>query len=201
MDESFVVGLKRDEVLRRRGAVRRVRMIGGAIVVFLTLIGLTLAVALTNLLGDAWYIGVLMIVALLLPLTSVIRSFKQGAALKRWYAATDLPPYAMRMTPAALELGIEGAPAPVVLPWPAVIGFRHERRLGQPVLLALLQPGVTPTSPGVSGLDQPAAQATLQPGKWVKTAGMYGVPSLDQPVEAIDQALRHFSNGTAAVAR
>ncbi len=80
MDESFVVGLKRDEVLRRRAAVRRTRLIGGAIV-------------------------------------------------------------------------------------------------------------------------QPAAQATLKPSKWVKTAGLYGVPSLDQPVEAIDQALRHFSNGTAAVAR
>ncbi|MET9268345.1 hypothetical protein [Kribbella sp. NPDC003557] len=197
MNESFVVGLRHDEVLRRRAVVRRVRLIGGAIVVVTTSVGLVLSVWLMILLGDAWYIGLLMIASLLLPLVSVIQSFRQ----QRWYAGADLPPYAMRMTPAALELGVEGAPAPVVLPWPAVSGFRQERRAGQPVLRVLLRRGVTPTSPGVSGLDQPAARATLQPSKFVKNGGLYGVPSLDQPVEAIDQALRYFSNGNAAVVR
>lgn len=82
-----------------------------------------------------------------------------------------------------------------------MLGLRQQRKFGQPILEVVLQRGVTPTSPGVSGLDQPAARATLQPSKWIKTAGFYGVASLDQPVESIDQALRHFSNGLAGIAR
>ncbi|WP_405056453.1 hypothetical protein OG474_27390 [Kribbella sp. NBC_01505] len=199
MDESFVVGLNRAEVLRRRATVRRTRQIGGAVTLVLSGIGLGLAVALTLMLGDYWAIGLLMIASMLILVVSSVRGLQTGAKVKRWYDATDLPPYALRMTPATLELGVEGAPAPVVLPWPAVRGLRHRRLLGQPILELVLQPGVTPTSPGVQGLDQPAALATLTPGKWVKSAGFYGVASLDQPVAAIDQALRYFSRGTAAI--
>jgi hypothetical protein len=201
MNESFVVGLRRDEVLRRRAAVRRVRMIGGSITLVMTAVGFGLSVVLMVMLGDYWMLGLPMVAAMVILAWSGLRSVRQSVALKRWYEASDLPPYAMRMTPAALELGVEGAPAPVVLPWQAVVGLRQQRRFGQPVLEVVLQPGVTPSSPGVSGLDQPAARATLQPSKLIKTAGFYGVPSLDQPVDAIDQALRHFSHGLAAVAR
>jgi hypothetical protein len=103
------------------------------------------------------------------------------------------------MSPAALELGVEGALAPVVLPWQAVQGFQLRRRYGQQTLEVVLHPNVSPTSPGITGLDQPAAQASLQPGKWLKSAGFYGVASLDQPVDAIDQALRYFSSGQVAL--
>ncbi|MEU4195181.1 hypothetical protein AB0E69_25000 [Kribbella sp. NPDC026611] len=201
MNESFVVGLNREEVLRRRATVRRTRLIGGGITLTMTAIGLGLSIVLTIMLGDYWMIGLLMIASMVILGSSGIQALRQGTKLKRWYDATDLPPYALRMTPAALELGVEGAPAPVVLPWPAVVGLRYQRKFGQPILEVVLQPGVTPASPGVTGLDQPAARATLQPSKWIKTAGFYGVASLDQSVEAIDQALRHFSNGVAAVAR
>jgi len=201
MDESFVVGLKRDEMLRRRARVRRLRLVGGAFTLLLSTLGLGLSIALTTRMGDMWIAGVLMIASMLFLFASSLVPFVQWGKLKRWYAGTDLPPYALRMTTAALELGVEGAPAPVVLPWPAVVGFRRKRKLGQPLLQVVVQPGVTAASPGVSGLDQPAVRALLRRSRRVKTAGIYSVASLDQPVEAIDQALRYFSNGVAAVAR
>jgi hypothetical protein len=61
-----------------------------------------------------------------------------------------------------------------------VLGFRRKRKLGQPLLQVAVQPGV----PGLSG-----------------RAGVYSVAALDQPVEAIDQALRYFSNGVATIQR
>jgi hypothetical protein len=201
MNESFVVGLNRVEVLRRRAIVRRTRQIGGAITLFLSAICVGLAVGLAVAFPESWPFAVLIAVSMLLVALPTLKALKKSAELKRWYAANDLPPFALRMTPAALELGVEGATAPVVLPWPAVLGLRQQRKFGQPILEVVLQQGVIPTSPGVSGLDQPAARATLQPGKWIKTAGFYGVASLDQPVEAIDQALRHYSNGLAGIAR
>lgn len=201
MNESFVVGLRRDEVLRRRAAVRRSRLIGGTVMVFLITLGLVVGVLMLSLLGAGWYLGLPMIVAFLLPSPGVVLTFKLLGDQKRWYDSSEVPPYALRMTPAALELGVDGAPAAVVLPWPAVAGLRHERRFGKPVVSVALQPGVTPVSPGVSGLEHPAAQATLCPSKWIKAAGFYPVAALDQPLEAIDQALRHFSNSTAGVRR
>lgn len=197
--ESFVVGLRTDEVLRRRATVRRTRLIGGSVVLVLTTIGLGLAVALTIMLGEFWFIGLLMIFSMLLLATPTVKAMRVSAALKRWYDASELPPFALRMSPVALELGVEGAPAPVVLPWQAVQGFRLQRRYGQQTLEVVLRPNVSPTSPGISGLDQLAAQASLQPGKWLKSAGLYGVASLDQPVEAINQALQHFSRGAVGV--
>jgi hypothetical protein len=188
-------------MLRRRRSVRRVRMIGGGFTLLLSTLGTGLSIALTIRMGDMWIAGVLMIASMLLLFGSGLVPFVQWGKLKRWYAGTDLPPYALRMTAAALELGVEGAPAPVVLPWPAVVGFRRKRKLGQPLLQVVVQPGVTAAGPGVSGLDQPAVRALLRRSRRVKTAGIYSVASLDQPVEAIDQALRYFSNGVAAVAR
>ncbi|TCO26412.1 hypothetical protein EV652_107304 [Kribbella steppae] len=199
MNESFVVGLNRAEVLRRRAIVRRTRQIGGAVTLFLSAICVGLAIGLAAGFPEYWPFAVLIAVSMLPVALPTLKSLNASAQLKRWYDANDLPPFAFRMTPAALELGVEGAPAPVVLPWPAVIGLRQQRKFGQPILEVVLQQGVTPTSPGVSGLDQPAARATLQPSKWIKTAGFYGVASLDQPVEAMDQALRHFSQGQAAL--
>lgn len=196
MNESFVVGFRRDEVVRRRAILRRKRKIGGSATLFFAAIAI-----------GGWLWQVLTIpefrpfgaiaVAGMLPLVIVASKTLKQTADTRWYDATELPPYAMRMTPVALELGIEGAPAPVILPWSAVVGVRQQRR--QLALVVVLQPGITSSSPGVSGLDQPAIRAALRRIKRLKTFGFYGVPILDQPVEAIDQALRHFSNGAAAV--
>jgi hypothetical protein len=201
MTQSFVVGLNQAEVLRRRAIVSRIRRIGSSLTLVLSAIGMGLAVMLTVMLGQMWMIGLLLIASMLPLVFSAVKGLQVSAESKRWYDASGMPPFAMRMSPAGLELGCEGAPAPVVLPWPAVQGFRYQRKLGQPVLEISLAPGVTPSSPGVSGLDQPAARATLQPRRWIKTAGFYGIASLDQPVEAIDQALRYFSQGLAGVSR
>ncbi|TCC35972.1 hypothetical protein [Kribbella speibonae] len=201
MNESFVVGLRRDEMLRRRSTVRRVRMISGGITLLISMAGLALSIWLTFRLDGSWAMGAMMIACMVFLFGSSLVPFVQSGKLKRWYAGADLPPYALRMTAGGLELGVEGAPAPVVLPWPAVVGFRRKRKLGQPLLQVVVQPGVTAGSPGVSGLDQPVVQALLRRSRRVKTAGVYSVASLDQPVEAIDQALRYFSNGVAAVAR
>ncbi|TCC27175.1 hypothetical protein [Kribbella speibonae] len=201
MNESFVVGLRRDEMLRRRRTVRRVRMISGGITLLISMAGLALSIWLTFRLGGSWAMGAMMIACMVFLFGTSLVPFVQQGKLKRWYAGADLPPYALRMTAAGLELGVEGAPAPVVLPWPAVVGFRRKRKLGQPLLQVVVQPGVTADSPGVSGLDQPVVRALLRRSRRVKTAGIYSVASLDQPVEAIDQALRYFSNGVAAVAR
>ncbi len=201
MNESFVVGLNRAEVLRRRAIVRRTRQIGGAVTLFLSASCIALAAGLAVAYPDSWPYAVLVAVSMLPLLLPTLKALKKSAELKRWYDAADLPPFALRMTPAALELGVEGAAAPVVLPWPAVLGLRQQRKLGQPILEVVLQQGVTPTSPGVSGLEQPAARPTLKPSRRIKTARFYSVASLDQPVEAIDQALRHYSHGLAGIAR
>ncbi len=199
MNESFTVGLNHQEVLRRRARVRRTRMIGGSVVLLMSAIGLGLAAVLATILGQYWPFALLMGASFLLMAVPTVKAMMVSEELRRWYDASGLPPYAMRMTPAALELGVEGASAPVVLPWPAVSGLEVKGKFGQPVLEVLLQPGVTPTSPGVFGLDHPAAKAALGPSKWIKSAGFYGVASLDQPVEAIAQALHHFSQGQAAL--
>ncbi|MEU8222100.1 hypothetical protein [Kribbella sp. NPDC048915] len=180
MDESFVVGLKHDEILRRRTRTRRLQVISSGFNFVLSLVGLGLALVLLLRSDGGWVVGGLLFAAMLLLLGSALVVIVQRAKLQRWAAGTDLPPYALRMTRAALELGVEGASAPVVLPWPAVRGFRRKRKLGQSLLQIAVQPGVT----SVSG-----------------RAGLYSVAALDQPVEAIDQALHYFSNGTAAVSR
>ncbi|WP_433018644.1 hypothetical protein [Kribbella sp. CA-294648] len=199
MNESFTVGLDQQEVLRRRAAVRRTRMIGGSVVLLLAAVGAGLGITLAIMLGQYWPFGLLMVVSMLITAVPTLKAMTMSEELKRWYDGAALPPYAMRMTPAALELGVEGAAAPVVLPWPAVSGLRVERRYGQPVLEVVLHPGVEPTSPGVLGLDQPTAKAALRPSKWLKPAGFYGVASLDQPVEAIAQAVHYFSQGQAVL--
>lgn len=199
MNESFTVGLNHQEVLRRRATVRRTRMIGGSVVLLLSAIGLGLSAVLASVLGPYWPFGLLMGASILLTAVPTIKAMMISEELKRWYDASALPQYALRMTPAALELGVEGAPAPVVLPWPTVGGLQVKRKFGQPVLEVVLRPGVTATTPGVLGLDHPAAKAALGSSKWIKSAGFYGVASLDQPVEAIAQALQYFSQGQAAL--
>jgi len=200
MNESFTVGLNHQEVLRRRARVRRTRMVGGSVVLLMSAIGIGLATVLATVIGSQyWPVALLMGASFLLMAAPTLKAMAVSEKLKRWYDANGLPPYAMRMTPAALELGVEGASAPVVLPWPAVSGLQVKGKFGQPVLEVLLQPGVTPASPGVFGLDHPAAKATLGPSKWIKSAGFYSVASLDRPLEAIAQALHHYSQGQATL--
>lgn len=201
---TYVVGLDRAEVLRRRRTVRRTQSfaIWWTVISFGVLLGILVAVAIT--MGSAnglWFFVALIVVAMIPVVVTTEQSRRRLAASKRWFAAAELPPFAMRMTAQALELGCEGAPEPIVLPWNTVLGFRLRRRFGQQVLELALAPGVTASTAGIRGADQPAASAMLWPPKRTKAAGFYGVASLDQPVEAIDQALRSFTAGRVTIAR
>ena len=49
------------------------------------------------------------------------------------------------------------------------------------------------------GLDQPAVRAVVKPSPLLHPIGMFLVKALDQPVHVIDQALQHYSAGTAAI--
>lgn len=200
--QTFVVGLDRAEVLRRRATVRRTQVFGIWVtgVGFAIMAGFVLGMAIGfDLGGGMWWFAILIVVSMLPLLFSVEQSRRRLAASKKWFAGAELPPWAMRMSSQALELGCEGAPMPVVLPWQAVQGFKQRRRFGQPVLELVLAPGVGPGTPGVSGLEQPAAASALTPSKMVKPIGFYGVAALDQPLGAIDQALRSFSGGRVGV--
>lgn len=195
---TFVVGLDRDTVLRRREVVRKIQWVGGWVSAVLAAIGVGLAVIFVVYAAfvypgeGMWPYAVLMLLSLL-PLAFITAtSLQLTANRKRWYDATELPPFAMRMSPDALELGCEGAPAPVVLPWDVVKGFKVRQRFGEPVLEIAL-------NPGVPDLVHPAARAALQPNRLLKSPGFVAVAALDQPVEAIDQALRHFSGGRTAI--
>ncbi len=200
---TFVVGLDRDEVLRRRAIVRRSQQFGvwAMYLGFALVLGLALVmvIAFADKGGMSLVLAVL-VTASMVPLLYAAGKARAGlAASMRWFEANDMPPFAIRMSPQALELGCEGAAQPVVLPWPLVRGFELRRRYGQDVLLLALQPGVTTDAPGTSGLDQPAARAALFPDRSLKSGGFYGVASLDQPVPAIDQAMRYFSGGAAGI--
>lgn len=200
---TFVAGLDRDTVLRHREVVRKIQWVGGWVSATLAAAGVALAVIFLVYAAfiypgtGMWPFAVLMLLSLL-PLAFITaKSLQVTAQRKRWYAAAELPSFAMRMTPAVLELGCEGAPVPVVLPWEVVKGFKVRQRFGEPVLEIALNP----VASDVSGLDHPAAKAALQPNRLLKSPGFVAVAALDQPVEAIDQALRHFSGGRTAILR
>ncbi|WP_328996322.1 hypothetical protein OG394_16885 [Kribbella sp. NBC_01245] len=197
---TFVVGLDRDTVLRRREVVHKIQWVGGWVSAILAAIGVVLAVIFVVYAvfvhpgADMWPFALLMLLSVL-PLAVInARSLRLTADRKRWFAAAELPRFAMRMSPSALELGVEGAPAPVVLPWDVVKGFKVRQPFGEPVLEIAL-------NPGVSGLDHPAAKAALQPKRMLRSPGFVAVAALDQSVEAIDAALRQFSGGRTAILR
>lgn len=200
--EPFVVHLDRATVLAKRRGARSanrvslgVSVIGGLILVAIAALALrwavtsdgTLAVGLVGLPGLAFLGG----------------AVAQARVLKRaapWYEATDLPDEVIRMTTDGLLLASEGATEPIWLPWPTVAGFRYSRSLGQPILTLLLTPGVTPSTPGVRGLDQPAVARAFGSGN--RSRGIfYGLPALDQNAGAIDAAMRTFTAGRAGVVR
>jgi hypothetical protein len=132
---------------------------------------------------------------------STVLALRLDKERQRWYAAHELPPVAMRMSPRGLELACEGAKYPVMLPWPTVRGFKQEKVLGQYVLDLQLAPGIGATTAGVRGLDQAAVRAVVKPSPLLKPTGLYLVNALDQPIHVIDQALQHFSDGKATITR
>jgi len=201
--QTFVVGIDREAVLRRRELVGTVQRRGAWVTLAIGAVGILAGLyALIAFRGAGlWPFALLLIVAMIPLVLSTVLALRITSERRRWYAANELPPIAMRMSPRALELACEGAAYPVVLPWTTVRGFRQEKLFGQYTLELQLAPGVSATTAGVRGLDQPSVRTVVKPNPLLRPTGLFLVNALDQPVHVIDQALRHFSGGTAGVTR
>ena len=199
--QTFVVGIDREAVLQRRAVVGKVQRRGAWVTLAIGALGIVVALAAIVAFRGAglWPFALLMIAAMVPLVLSTVLALRLERERLEWYAANELPPVAMRMSPKALELACEGAAFPVILPWAAVKGFRQEKIFRQFVLELELQPGIGATTAGVRGLDQPAVRAVVKPSPLLKPTGLYLVKALDQPVHVIDQALKHFSNGKASI--
>jgi hypothetical protein len=202
--QTFVVGIDREALLRRREIVRKVQRRGAWVTLAIGAVGIVAALyALIAFRGAGLWPFALLLIAAMTPLVlSTVLVLRLDTERQRWYGTNQLQPVAMRMSPKALELACEGAAYPVVLPWPTVKGFRQEKLFGQYALELELElaPGVGATTAGVRGLDQPAVRTVVKPNPLLRPTGLFLVKALDQPVHVIDQALKHFSGGRAGVA-
>jgi hypothetical protein len=201
--QTFVVGIDRDVALQRRDVVRTVQRRDAWVTLAIGATGIVLAlVALLVFRGAGLWPFALILIAAMLPLViSTVLALRLEKLRQEWYAANELPPVALRMSPKGLELAVEGASYPVMLPWPTVKGFRQVKIIGQFVLELELQPGIGPTTAGVRGLGQPAVRSVVKPSPLLRPTGLYLVKALKQPVPMIDQAMKHFSGGTASILR
>jgi hypothetical protein len=202
-EQPFVVGVDRDAVLRRREVVRTVERRGAWVTLVLGAIGIVAALyALIAFRGSGmWPFALLLIVAMIPLVLSTVLVYRVQAERVEWYDANELPPVAMRISAKGLELACDGAAFPVVLPWATVRGFTQHKLLGQYMLDLALVRGVGATTAGVRGLDQPSVRSVVKPNPLLRPTGMFLVKSLDQPVHVIDEAIKHFSDGTAGVLR
>jgi hypothetical protein len=201
--QTFVVGVDRAAVLSRRETVRKAQQRGALITAVIGGVGILLAVAALVAFRGAglWPFALLLILSMAPLVLSTVQARRLAAKRVRWYAAKELPSVAMRLSPKGLELACDGAEFPVILPWTTIKGFKQEKVFGQFVLNLVLTPGSRATTAGVRGLDQAAVRAVVKPSPLLRPVGMYAVSALDQPVHVIDQALRHFSDGHAGIAR
>ncbi|NIK61809.1 hypothetical protein [Kribbella shirazensis] len=203
LGQPLVVGIDRETVLRRREVVRTVERRGAWVTAALGVIGIVAAVyALIAFRGAGmWPFALLLILAMIPLILSTVMVYRLQAERQTWYDANELPPVAMRISAKGLELACDGAAYPVVLPWATVRGFTQHKLLGQYMLDLALVRGVGATTAGVRGLDQPSVRSVVKPNPLLRPTGMFLVKALDQPVHVIDEALKHFSNGTAGVLR
>jgi hypothetical protein len=202
-ERPFVVGVDRDAVLRRREVVRTVERRGGWVTLALGVVGIVAALyALVAFRGSGmWPFALLLILAMIPLVLSTVLVYRLQAERVKWYDTNELPPVAMRISTKGLELACDGAAYPVVLPWATIRGFTQHKLLGQYMLDLALVRGVSATTAGVRGLDQPSVRSVVKPNPLLRPTGMFLVKALDQPVHVIDEALKHFSNGSAGIQR
>ncbi|MBI0296264.1 hypothetical protein JBE04_17790 [Streptomyces sp. PRKS01-29] len=118
--------------------------------------------------------------------------------LKRTWAVKDVSPEAMRLSPEGLRCTIDAAPDPVLLPWSAIARVRITGQ-GLSSVRIDLTPGVSATTPGVSGLEQPEVRTRTRRTWKGRTRLRFAVYALREPLSEIDQALGRFSNGRISV--
>ncbi|MEU0839022.1 hypothetical protein ABZ370_06070 [Streptomyces sp. NPDC005962] len=128
------------------------------------------------------------------------RRFAALRRLKQTWAVKEISPVAMRVTDEGLWCVVDAAPEPVFLPWAAVANVQVKGRGRLSVLLVALAPGA-PTTPGVSGLNQPEVKSRTRRNRKGVSRLHLAVHSPLQPVSEseIDQALGHFSGGRVRV--
>ncbi|MBD3004118.1 hypothetical protein [Streptomyces sp. 5-10] len=126
------------------------------------------------------------------------RRFAALRRLKRTWAVKDVSPVAMRLSPEGLRCTIDAAPEPVVLPWSAIDRMRVTGQ-GLSAVRVDLTPGVSATTPGVSGLDQPETRTRMRRTWKGRTRLRFAIYALREPLSDIDQALGHFSNGRIGI--
>lgn len=197
--DPFIVRIDRDVVRAKRAVSRRASVVGVVAMLIggLVIVGLAVTLFAGTGSADALMIGVPGLI-FLGGAVAQARVIKRGTP---WYEGTELSDEAIRMTPDGMQLRLEDTEAePVWLPWHTVAGFQLRRPFGQPILSLRLAPGVTAATAGVRGLDQPAVVRAFGPSN--RRRGLsYGAAVLDQPVDAIDLAMRSFTDGRSGVGR
>ncbi|WP_460339861.1 hypothetical protein [Actinoallomurus acanthiterrae] len=171
--------------LRQRRVSGWSEAIGGGVI-----IGIAVAAVLVIGFSQAWTLVGSGIAGLLIAGDAS----KQFAARRRMaanWAAIGVPPEAMRLSRDGLRCRIDTAPRPCFLPWSCVAAFRLKSGF---ILAVELVPGVTATTPGVSGLDQPEVRRVAH-----RRGLRFFVRFLRRPPEEIDQALAAFTDGRVRV--
>lgn len=195
MDE-FVVEVDQEAVRRARATMLRRQTLSG----WFSLVGAGVLAGLAVVLSQsAGVAGLLGLVAAILVGFNGVWALLAARRLRAAWAARPVAPVAMRISPGGLRLSIDAAPDSIFLPWPAVQGFHRINRLGEQVLVLDLTPGVTPASPGVTGLDHPDVQRVLA-RRTQGTRGLrFAARVLRQPPGTIDQALAACTGGRVRV--
>lgn len=173
-------------------------MVFGAVFVTLAILSRVMIVSVGDGTGSlAW--PVLQGFAGLSLFVGSLADFVAARRLRELWNAMDVPAVAMRMSAQGLLCSTSNPTDQLFLPWPVVTGFQLKRWRRQRFLVLGLAPGVTPSTPGVSGLDHPDVQRVLHRKEFGIKGIRFAVSTLRPPIEEIDQALAHFTQGRVRI--
>ncbi|MBC6466310.1 hypothetical protein [Actinomadura alba] len=197
--------MDRDVVLAARSRTLRARRIstwpmavGGALIVAIAvLLGVELVSDGDGAGAFAW--AALQGLPGVVLLVGASREFAAVRRLRELWNTTEVPAVAMRMSARGLRCSIDMTPDELFFPWSAVTGFQLRTWRGQRFLVLALAPGVTASTPGVSGLDHPDVERVLHRKVFGIKGIRFAVSTLRRPAEEIDQALTHFSEGRVRI--
>ncbi|WP_433174501.1 hypothetical protein [Actinoallomurus sp. CA-150999] len=171
--------------LRQRRVNGWIEAIGGGII-----IGLAVATIFLAGFSQAWTLVGMGITGLILA-GDAPKNFAARRRMAATWGAIGVPPEAMRLSREGLRCRIDAAPRPCFLPWSCVAAVHLKNRF---VLAVELAPGVTATTPGVSGLDQPEVRRVAH-----RRGLRFYLRFLRLTPEEIDQALAAFTDGRVRV--
>lgn len=203
-DVEFVVRADEGAALRLRAetlvTLERWTSISVGVAVFAPCLALLLVVGGGGWVSDATRLASVVIAAVVTPAGAIAarRGIEQA---RRFGDAPGAGPIAMRLTGTGVRCGTDLAPESIFLPWAVVAGAREENLRGLDLLVLEVEPGTTPATPGVEGLDPAEVQRSLRP----RPRGLGGIgfstSVLRRPVADIDEALGRFTDGRVRVHR